>query len=383
VKVLIVVCDLQVGGAEQVTLQLVRALAGRGFAFTIAAIKPGGVLAEGFARSGAEVFDGVARRRLDPLAPVRIARIIRRRDIEAVVIVDVTRNAMFYGLTGAALSRRKLLRICWCHSPLGGTAGWFTGRLRRYRAFCSLDAVVCTTRLEKRLLADSGLGRRHTFVIHNGIDLAQFAGPPPCKVPLPEGKKVIVQVANFMPHKDYPTLVAAAGKLAETRDDFHLLLAGRGTDCPQMQEAIAGARLAGRATLLGCRDDIPAILGAADIFVLATRYEAFSVATLEAMASHLPIIVSDTPAFDEMFTHGREGLKAPPGDADALAAAMARLLDDSELRSRLAAAAARRAQRFSLPRMAEAFARLLRAGGRGKQPLLNSRRPVPRAGFGR
>jgi glycosyltransferase involved in cell wall biosynthesis len=361
-----VLCDFQAGGAENTALRLVGALSRDGFSFTAAGVKPGGVLADAFVRAGADVIDGLARRRLDLLAPVRVAATIRRRGIEAVIVVDVARNAMFHALAGAALSCRKLLRICWCHSPLGGQGGWFAGRLRRYLALRRLDAIICTSRLQRQSLIDSGLPRRRTMIIRNGVDLPALASPPRCNLAMPEGKRIIVQVANLMPDKDYGTLLAAASRLAQDRSDWHLLLVGRGTDSPPMRDAVGRAGLAGRVTLAGYRDDVPSILGASDIFVLSTRCEAFSAATLEAMGAKLPVVVSDIPAFDEMFTHEREGLKVLPGRADALAAALARLLDDEHLRRALAAQAARRAQRFSLDRMAGAMARLLRAGRGGK-----------------
>ena len=164
-----------------------------------------------------------------------------------------------------------------------------------------------------------------------------------------------------MPDKDHATLLAAAGMLARRRDDFRLLLAGRGTDSPRMVRAAAAAGAEGVVRLLGYRDDVPALLRAADIFVLSTGSEVFSVATLEAMAAALPVVVSDIPAFAEMFDGGREGLKVPPGDAASLAEALERLLDDPALAGSLAAAGHSRGRLFSRQRMAECFRRLLAA----------------------
>jgi len=362
---MIVVCDLHAGGAEKVALQLVGGLVGRGFEFVLCPVKPGGVLAADFRKAGAEVTDPIACCRFDPVAPFRVARTIRRRGIQAIMLLDVTRNAMFHGFLGARLSGKDLLKICWCHSPLGGTAGDFTARLRRYAGAFGLDALVCTSRHERRKLIRTGLDRHRTVAIHNGIDLSRFEGAPPCELPLPAGKKIIVQVANFMPHKDHATLIAAAGRLAAARDDFHLLLVGRGTDSAKLQEGIAGAGLSGRATLAGYRDDVPGILVASHVFVLSTHYEAFSLAALEAMAAGLPLVVSDIPAFDEMFGHEREGLKVPCGDAESLAGAIGRLLDDVDLRQRFGAAGRRRVEQFSAEHMSLDFERLLRALERG------------------
>jgi len=364
VRVLMVFCELVAGGAEVTALELVRRLSGRGYEFTIAAVRSGGVLARAFADAGAKVYQGIARRRFDPLAAGRLGRIIRREDIEIMIVVDVPRNAMFYGFLGAALSGRRIARICWCKSAPGGEAGNFLWQLRAYRAVNLVDLIVCASRFQRRKLTRRGLRVRCMPMIRNGVDLRRFSNAPAAELALPPGKRIIIQVANVTPDKDYATLLAAAGLMAQRRDDFHLLLVGNGTDSPAMVRRIERLGLSGVVTPVGCRCDMPAVLAAGDVFVLSTRNEVFSVATLEALAAGLPVVVSDIPAFDEVFTAGQEGLKVPPGDAAALAGAMASLLDDPKLRRRLSSGALKRAELFSLDRMAEGFDRLLRAVGK-------------------
>jgi len=363
VRVLMVFGGLFTGGAETTALRLARALIGSGIEVTVAAIRAGGPLAGAFADAGARVYDGLAACRFDPRGTVRIARIIRRHDVDAVIVVSVTRNGMFHGLLGTALSGRKPARLCWCNSVPGGQSGNFLGPLRMYRKLGLLHAVICTSRLQQRILADGGLARRRLPLIHNGVDLPG-AETPPAGLPLPEGKRIVTQVANVMPAKDFDTLIEAARLLAERRDDFHLVLVGRDTDSPDLAGAVNRAGMDDVVTLAGLRDDVAGILSVSDVLVLSAHKEVFSVATLEGMAAGLPVVVSDLAAFDEMFQHGREGLKVPPGDPAALANALAEVLDDADLRRRLGGAARRRAERFSTERMAAKFLRLLPAAVR-------------------
>ena len=358
-RVMMVLCELIDGGAEVTALRLVRAL-GEEHDFTIAAIKSGGPLRDEFTQAGAAVFDGLARWRLDPLAPFRIARLIRSRDIDAVVIVDVPRNAMFHGLAGAAASFRRPATICWCKSIPGGQSGRFVGQLRAYRKVGWLDWIVCTSQHQRRTLVQGGLVAERTSVIYNGVQLDSPEGLRGQAL-ASAGKTPIVHVANMMPDKDFDTLLAAAKCLAGGRGDFELLLVGRGTDSPDMARRIAEDKLGGIVTPLGRRDDVGEILAGAELFVLSTHSEVFSVATLEAMAAGLGVVVSDIPAFDEMFTQGCEGLKVRPGDAGAMADALAGLLDDPAVRARMGQAARRRAEDFGLPRMASEFDRMLRS----------------------
>jgi len=131
-----------------------------------------------------------------------------------------------------------------------------------------------------------------------------------------------------------------------------------------MRDAIAAAGAGSVVVPLGLRRDVPAILAAADVFVLSTRSEVFSVSTIEAMAAGLPVVVSDIPAFDELVTDGVEGLRVRSEDAGALAGALGRLLADGDLRRRLGQAGRARAQRLSVEGMADRFERWLSAGAK-------------------
>ncbi|MCG2739695.1 MAG: glycosyltransferase, partial [Syntrophaceae bacterium] len=155
-------------------------------------------------------------------------------------------------------------------------------------------------------------------------------------------------------------LLSATSQLARRRSDFHLVLVGCGTDSPEMTGGIARAGLKDFVTPAGVRHDVSAILAAADVCILSTHVETFGVAVLEGMAASLPVVASDVAALTEVFTDGVEGLKVRPGDADALAGAIGRLLDDETLRRRMGAAGRKRAKDFDISRMTDDFHCLLR-----------------------
>jgi len=359
VRVLMVFADLSVGGAETAALELVRALGADGVEFVVASIKKARVLEPALASAGAEVHTRLAKFRRDPLALWRTARLARRVRPDAVVVVGVPRDGLFFGLVGSALSRRRCRRICWCNAMPGRQSGRFTRWLKAYLALGLLDTVVCASEHQRRAITGLGVPADRTVLIHNGVDVDGVAAAAPVRPDVPPGRKLIVQVANVMPDKDHGTLLRAAAELAARRDDFHVVLAGRGTDSPDMAGRIRSAGADRVVTAVGRCDDVPALLAAADVFALSTRSEVFNVATLEAMAAGRAVVVSDIPAFEEMIAHGREGWTVPPGDAGALAEALGRLLDDDRLRARLGRAGRRTAATFSRRRMAEQFAELL------------------------
>jgi len=354
---------LQAGGAEVTALELIRALRGSGLTFVAASVKGGSALAGALASAGVVVHERIARFKHDPVGLWRMRRIIRRERIDAVVIVGVPRDGMFYGLLGALASGRAVRRIVWCKSSPTGQSRHFTSHLRAYAAAGLAETVVCTSRAQRDALAARGIAARRLTVIYNGVDVDGLAHAAPRRPTAPPHKRLIVQVANVMPDKDPLTLLRAAGILAARRDDFHVVLAGRDTNGPAMARAVRATSADGVVSLGGHCPDVAGLLASADVFVLSTRGEVFSVATLEALAAGLPVIVSDIGAFDEMFTAGVEGLKVRPGDPAALADAIERVLDAPALGQALGVAARRRAERFSRRRMADEFLRLLAPAG--------------------
>ena len=360
-RVLVVMSKFVAGGAETTALRLIDALQDDGYEFVAAAVKGGGELAGPLGQTGAVVYDSLAKFKHDPLGPWRLARIIRRHKIDVIVCVTAPRDALFYSTLAPILACRCIPTICWCHSRPEGQSGNFAPRLTRYRKLGLLQAVVCITGLQRRLLVARGLPRRHVPLIRNGIDPARFVGVGPADLGVPSGVKTIVQIANIMPDKDFDTLIAAAGRLKSKRDDFRLVLVGRDTDSAELAAKISAANLGDAIITAGHRDDIPAVLAATDVFVLSTKGEVSSIAVLEAFASDTPVIVSDIPAFDEMLIDGQEGLRAAAGDCQGLADAIEKLLDDETLASQLTTNARQRLKQYELSTMAQRFDRLLRS----------------------
>ena len=97
-NVLMIMADFAIGGAETAALALVRSAQGRGAAFTVASIHRRGDQAHRFAQAGAKVVEGIAATRWDALAVLRVAGLVRRNAIDAVIVVDALRNGLVFGL---------------------------------------------------------------------------------------------------------------------------------------------------------------------------------------------------------------------------------------------------------------------------------------------
>jgi len=184
-------------------------------------------------------------------------------------------------------------------------------------------------------------------VLENGIDLEPFL-----RIALP-GTVCTAQagrvgmVANLRPVKGPDVLIRAAVILAPRFPQVSFCLAGSGDEL-SARRWIHSSGLQGRFELLGSVKDVPALLGELHVAVLASRSEGLSNALIEYMAAGRPIVATAVGGNPELIEDGVHGLLVPPDDPAALAAAVARLLEDRPLAARLAAAARQRAcQRFS------------------------------------
>ena len=135
-----------------------------------------------------------------------------------------------------------------------------------------------------------------------------------------------------------------------------LVMLGGGELHTQAIDALEQAGITERTWLPGARDDVSELMQAMDVFVLGSLREGISNTILEAMASGLAVIACDTGGNHELVAHGVNGYLVPPGDSEALAAAIERYVDDAALRREHGAASRNRAQdEFSIDVMIERY----------------------------
>jgi glycosyltransferase involved in cell wall biosynthesis len=174
-------------------------------------------------------------------------------------------------------------------------------------------------------------------VIRNGLSPAAFGRHDAEPVDRPP---VLLCVANLIGYKGHRHLLEAAALLHRRGVHFRLLLAGDGPERTGLERQAACDRLP--VWFLGARSDVPALLAAADVVVLASLQEGLSNALMEAMAAGKPVVATDVGGNREAL--GATGLLVPPSDPPQLAAAIERLLRDRGLTCRLGEAARERAR---------------------------------------
>jgi glycosyltransferase involved in cell wall biosynthesis len=155
-------------------------------------------------------------------------------------------------------------------------------------------------------------------------------------------------VANFRRQKDYPNLLRAAAILARRGVPVRIVAVGQGPLEAEMRELHASLGLGDRVLLLGHREDAVRVLGACDLFTLASDNEGLPVALMEALVLGLPVAVTAVGGVPGAVTDGVEGRLVAPSDPEALAGAIEELALDPALRARMGAAASAAGERFDI-----------------------------------
>jgi glycosyltransferase involved in cell wall biosynthesis len=247
---------------------------------------------------------------------------------------------------------------------------------RRHRLFRSLGkplltgVVCCSEAVRAFVLREERLPPERVAVVRSGVDCERYRRTPAARTAIrselgiPADELLFVTVANFGREKGHPVLVEAAGLLpSESAERSRFLFVGDGPLLGEVRRLVEAKGLATRILFAGSRQDIPAILSAADLFVLPSLSEGLPNALLEAMAGGLPVISTRVGGIPEAVEHGRTGLLIGPGDAGALACSMAELAADRFRREAMGRRALERAAEFSLDRMVQGYLALYRRSG--------------------
>lgn len=235
-------------------------------------------------------------------------------------------------------------------------------------ASCRLVAVSEPTR--DALSRDLHLAPSRITLVPNGVAFEPMAQSSiRAELGLGPIARIALAVGNLYPVKGHTHLVAALGRLTPRHPDLHVVIAGRGDLAETLAAEARELGVAGRVHLVGLRSDIPNLLAGADLFVLPSLSEGLPLALLEAMFAGRPIVASAVGGVPAALGENG-GVVVPPGDAEALAAAMDRVLSDGELSASYAASArARAVAEFGLDVMVSRYAALYRGClGRSAQP---------------
>jgi glycosyltransferase involved in cell wall biosynthesis len=313
-----------VGGAEHVLLGLAGGVDRSRFEPIVACIGRDMTLAPRFAEAGVEVRSLGVSTQLDPRGLTRLIGLAKR-----------VRPSVIHGfLWRANMCARLAGRLCRIPAVVTSEHSMhFDGPIREFVNRVTgpwSSAVVCVSHGVRAYVRDRiRIPDDRLEVIYNGVDLERFApgadrAAMRVRLGLPVDRPIIGTVARHTEEKRIDRLVEVAERVAARHPDVVFLTAGDGPTLPRVIEMARGLGLDFR--FLGRRDDVPAVLGALDVFVVTSETEGLPIAVIEAMAAGLPVVSVLVGGVGEIVHTGREGILVEQGDLDGVVEGIVRLL---------------------------------------------------------
>lgn len=181
------------------------------------------------------------------------------------------------------------------------------------------------------------ISKKRRCVIHNAVDLEALTVSRSrqeirAELGIPLDAIVLVSAARMVPVKALDQLIEAAEPVLAEYPNVWLLLAGDGPLFESVKAVARQSKQSDRIVMPGFRNDITDVLKASDVLVLSSLHEGIPTVLLEAMALELPVVTTAVGGIPEVVEHDKTALLTPPGDPDALASAISRLLTDTNLR---------------------------------------------------
>jgi glycosyltransferase involved in cell wall biosynthesis len=205
----------------------------------------------------------------------------------------------------------------------------------------------------------AGAHEENLVVVMNGADLRRFSPQPPDSAEASAfGPQMVFACRQLFPRKGIRVLIEATAKLISKYPKLKLIIAGDGFERPALEKLSRELGIADRTTFLGWmpNKELPPYFRGCAVSVIPSLEEGFGIPAAEAMGCEAPVVATDAGGLPEVVADGVTGLIVPKGNADALAAAMDRLLGDPQLRQRMGKAGRQRAlERFDWDRSVEKF----------------------------
>ncbi|HVG29956.1 MAG TPA: glycosyltransferase family 4 protein [Pyrinomonadaceae bacterium] len=359
------------GGGERHFADLSNALAARGHE-VYAALRPDAPLRERLGLTDARVITLPLRNALDVASASRLAAFAREHGIE-IVHAHVARD---YPLAAHAVRLARGTRLVLTrHVPFA------LNSLHRI-ALANVSRVIAVSAGVARKLREQGIFSPDKIrVVPNGVDFDHYDRAlegfdrEKYRRTLSSSARLLAgtvgELSETKGQEDFLRAAAAvvrrAGASQHGAGGVEFLVVGEDNSEDQrtrrrLERIVEEENLRGRVHFRGYAPDLPRLLAALDVYVSASRAEAFGLATVEAMICGAPVVATATDGSREIVEDGRTGRIVPAGDVEAMAAALSELLGDERERERFSTNALHSVtERFSLKRMVDETERIYRS----------------------
>ena len=342
------------GGGERHLADLANGLARRGHGVFAALIPSSPLLSELTAVPAPNILEVPMRNALSVGSALKLARFARENQIE-IIHAHVARD---YPLAALAASRSGGIPLVLTRHVL------FPLKKIHRLTLCRVARVIAVSRaVADSLRAQAIFDERKLAVIHNGINVERLSRKQNERASAEGGRGQkqerlrVGTIGHLSPIKGHDDFIRAAATVCAKRDDVDFNIAGEdksrtGEHRRRLERLIKELGVGQHVRLEGWVGDVAQLLSTLDLFVSSARAEPFGLAIVEAMAAGVPVIATSSEGAREIIEADKTGKLVPIADAEALADAICELLDDRNMRERLASnALGMVSERFSLDLM--------------------------------
>jgi glycosyltransferase involved in cell wall biosynthesis len=370
-RILHLITRLPIGGAERLILGVLRNLDPATFESVVCCIQDRGELAGVVEALGVPVLclGFMQRGGYDRRVVPALRRIMRDHRID--VVHTHLYHANLYGRLAAR--RERIPAIASVHNTYARSK-WHRRLINRYLARYSYAITASSVDVEKDVLELDRVPKRKLIRMPNAIDLSRVQtdlAPAQAKKRLGfvATDRVIATVGRVEEQKGHAFLLEAFALLRRRPggESLRLLIVGDGRLLPDLRALAVRMGLDDVSRFPGQISQLADVYRAMDVFVMPSLWEGLSLAMLEAMAAGLPVVATEVGGARDVLGDSEWGLLVPPGDARALADAMARLLTDVQTRQDFATRGAERVRKhYSVATLAAQLANLYRAASQSR-----------------
>lgn len=329
-KILHVMASTGIGGAEKHLLDLCLQQRGAGLEVHVALPESNGALSQALQSQGIEFTTIRKGGRFNPLALWSLRKVIQREQPNLVHA---------HMLKSAAMVNHANRRI-----PCVATAH---NMVKHVGPFRQCQHVICVSEMVQDSLCKLGYPSGKTTVVHNAVNTQDFSTAKRDEIRRQqhwETHLVVICVARLVPAKGLTYAIEALQALISHVPIIKLILVGEGPERENLQQQALQSGTSDHLSLMGSRNDVADLLAGADIYLQPSIKEGFCIAFLEAMASGLACIGTETGAIPTMLESGVNGILIPPASSAAIVDAVLSIAHDQERRSAYAQAAKTTAQ---------------------------------------
>ncbi|MBX3703160.1 MAG: glycosyltransferase [Steroidobacteraceae bacterium] len=357
---MLVIDGLGIGGAEMVVRDLARHLNRDWFDVCVCCTKGlGGPVGEELLRCGIDVFvlPGRKQGRADYLTPWKLRRTVAARGID---IAHSHGSAALFAVAPCRLTRPTLKTV---HTFHFGNYPYDMRRTHLLEFLCSraVDRLVAVGHQQQReIQAAYRLPDTRIVTVWNGIRVATPRVDPSFRAALGTGNRLLIgTIAKLIQQKGLDALLIVAKRCRDAGYPFQFAIVGDGPLRSELEQRRLELGLGDTVVITGWIPDAASrVLPAFDVFFQSSRWEAMSIAILEAMALGKPIVATRVGDNPRVLEQGTSGTLVDSGDIEAMVAALARFMDPDMRESYGRAAFERFSGHFTVERMVQSYERI-------------------------